>query len=63
MLTIEIEDNGKGFSPSAQSQLGNGLLNMEERVKNIGGSFALSSEAGKGTRIHLRVPLIVSRNG
>jgi len=61
LLAISIEDNGKGFSPATTSELGNGLLNMEKRMKNIGGQIAVSSEPGKGTRLHLQIP--IRKNG
>jgi signal transduction histidine kinase len=56
-LSIVIEDNGKGISPTERSACGNGLINMEKRMKTLGGSFRLSSPPGKGARIHLEVPV------
>ncbi|MDQ6632292.1 MAG: ATP-binding protein [Verrucomicrobiota bacterium] len=56
-LSITIEDNGKGFSNEANSLFGNGLSNMEERIKNMGGHFNLTSQPGQGTRIHLQIPI------
>ncbi len=57
ILFIVIEDNGKGFSVAENSARGNGLQNMERRLKNIGGRFEISSEPEKGTRIRLEIPL------
>ncbi|HWF20153.1 MAG TPA: two-component regulator propeller domain-containing protein, partial [Verrucomicrobiae bacterium] len=56
-LSIVIEDNGKGISPAERSACGNGLQNMERRMKNLGGSFRLSSHSKRGTQIRLEVPL------
>ncbi|HZV35936.1 MAG TPA: ATP-binding protein, partial [Verrucomicrobiae bacterium] len=56
-LSIVIEDNGKGFSTGDRWACGNGLLNMEKRMKNLGGSFRLTSNPGNGVKIHLEVPL------
>jgi signal transduction histidine kinase len=56
-LSIVIEDDGKGVSDNDRSACGNGLHNMELRMKTLGGSFRLSSRPGKGTQIHLEVPL------
>lgn len=56
-LAVIIVDNGKGFSREAISEPGNGLQNMEERIKRIGGHFEMSSQPGKGTRIQLKIPL------
>jgi len=57
MLSIMIEDNGGGFSPSERASAGNGLHNIEKRMKNLGGSFHLVTQPGEGTRIRLEVPI------
>jgi ligand-binding sensor domain-containing protein/signal transduction histidine kinase len=56
-ITICVEDNGAGFATSEKSSFGNGLINMEKRIRSIGGSFQLESEKGKGTQIAITVPL------
>jgi signal transduction histidine kinase len=56
-LMLALEDNGKGFVPEATSELGNGLVNMEKRMKLIGGSFSVRSQPGSGTQLRLQVPL------
>lgn len=57
-LCFVIEDNGRGFSGSSKApSFGNGLQNMEKRMKSIGGIFHCESEPGKGTRVQLKVPL------
>lgn len=55
-LLITIADNGKGFSPDT-ARKGNGLHNMEDRVRSLGGSFILQTAPGKGTRIQSRIPI------
>jgi signal transduction histidine kinase len=55
-LEISVEDNGCGFDPSIPSQ-GNGLANQKARLKRIGGTVELASQAGSGTRIVFRVRL------
>jgi signal transduction histidine kinase len=57
MLNISIEDNGQGFSVEEKSSQGNGLQNMQKRAVQMGGTFLVSSEPGKGTRIQLRIPM------
>ena len=54
-VTMTIDDNGVGFDVGA-SQHGLGLLSMTERVEQIGGSFLLSSDPGKGTRLEVNIP-------
>jgi signal transduction histidine kinase/ligand-binding sensor domain-containing protein len=58
-IRLSIEDNGKGFAVDAsRSALGGhwGLLGMRERAERIGGTLALESQPGKGTRICVEVP-------
>ncbi|MDB6108991.1 MAG: Integral rane sensor signal transduction histidine kinase [Pedosphaera sp.] len=54
-LSVEIADNGRGFSPAATTPAGNGLENMRRRMGAIGGEFDLQSEPGCGTTVRLRV--------
>ena len=56
-LTIIIEDNGSGFSAEDRGSAGNGLHNIEKRMKNLGGSFNLVTKPGAGTCIQLEVPI------
>jgi len=51
-IAIYISDNGIGFNP-ATVEKGNGLLNIEKRIEDIGGILKLTSEDKKGTRISL----------
>ena len=59
-LTLEVCDDGVGFSPRAHFVgISNhfGLLGMRERVERLGGEFNIESEVGRGTRVWARVPL------
>jgi len=61
-LTIEIEDDGKGFDPStlpppAARERGLGLMGMRERVELLGGSLVMDSAPGRGTHMIVSVPL------
>ena len=61
-LTIEIEDDGIGFDPEEMNQpresgQGLGLLGMRERLFLVGGTLAIESQAGQGTRILVQVPV------
>jgi ligand-binding sensor domain-containing protein/signal transduction histidine kinase len=55
-LQITIGDNGKGFNESELPRV-NGLFNMRNRANVCGGDFSLKSEHGKGTLIHLSLPV------
>lgn len=49
-LVIECSDNGKGMTEN-EFQSSNGLMNMKNRAKKIGGNLYISSTIGKGTSI------------
>ncbi len=60
--TIEliVQDNGKGFDKVELQRKANrsfGLLNMEERVKMLKGTFTIESELGKGTKSTFSIPV------
>jgi signal transduction histidine kinase len=56
-LELRIEDNGKGFPPSGSTKMGHqGLANIRDRAERIGGDLAIESEAGRGTRVTVRIP-------
>ena len=67
LFKLAILDNGKGFQPQTfdatqngfipKGRRGNGLQNMRKRIEDLGGSYLLTSEPGKGTRIEISVPL------
>lgn len=62
ILSIVIDDNGKGFDPSKVKRVktgdgGMGMTFMKERIKYIDGRLFLTSEEGKGTRLTLNIPL------
>lgn len=54
-----VEDNGRGFDPSAKDGNRNklGLYGMQERVKLLGGNFTIESTPGSGTSIFIDFPL------
>lgn len=55
-VVLEERDNGVGFDASASFPGHLGLHSMRERVANLGGTFEIESEQGKGTRICVRIP-------
>jgi two-component system sensor histidine kinase NreB len=58
-LVLMIVDNGRGFSMrSKKNRLkGLGLNGMKERAALIGGTLELESAPGKGTTVHVRLPV------
>lgn len=58
-LHISIEDDGAGFEPGLASE-GIGIIGMRERVAAANGAISIDSAPGKGSRIHIELPLDVS---
>jgi signal transduction histidine kinase len=55
---MEVSDDGCGFEPEAADRSGGlGLRGMRERVQGIGGTLRIESSPGKGTTIHVDVPI------
>jgi signal transduction histidine kinase len=54
-IRVAIADDGNGFA--AECVRGMGILGMEERVKRLGGIFAIRSEPGEGTTVKAELPL------
>ncbi|MBK6966724.1 MAG: hypothetical protein IPH20_23210 [Bacteroidales bacterium] len=57
LAEFEISDNGIGFSLKEKQNWGNGLSNMNQRMKAIGGNFQISSSEQQGTFIRLTFPV------
>jgi signal transduction histidine kinase/ligand-binding sensor domain-containing protein len=57
-LRVEVADDGRGFDPAAAAGAGEGLRNMRERMKAVGGSLTLESAAGAGTRLVFEMPVV-----
>ncbi len=57
-VTARIQDNGRGFVAVSESQSsGFGLIGLAERVRMLGGMHSIESEAGKGTKMTVIIPL------
>lgn len=61
-VELTVADDGRGFDTErlhdpADGQRGYGLLGMRERVDLLGGTFAVSSRPGEGTRLAIAIPL------
>lgn len=59
VVTLQISDNGCGFDPAATVR-GNGLDNMECRMRSLPGSCSVASQPGAGTKVTLEFSLPVS---
>jgi signal transduction histidine kinase len=54
-ILVRVFDDGRGFDP--QRVRGLGILGMEERVRRLGGIFAIDSKPGSGTTLKAEFPL------
>jgi signal transduction histidine kinase len=54
-LQVRIQDDGRGFLPEAEK--GVGILGMEERVAQLGGTLEIDSHPGRGSTLVCRLPL------
>jgi PAS domain S-box-containing protein len=56
-LTLEVRDNGKGFSPDPPAHAKSlGILGMQERALLLGGELNISGVPGEGTTVRVRIP-------
>jgi signal transduction histidine kinase len=61
--TMRIEDDGVGFDPAKRYPSGQfGLANLRDRAAGLGGTIAIESEPGRGTRIIVRLPIAPSES-
>jgi signal transduction histidine kinase/ligand-binding sensor domain-containing protein len=60
-LLLAIKDDGKGFNADSGFG-GNGLKNMRNRAKEIGGKLELKSNSGEGTKLVLEVNITQVRD-
>jgi two-component system CheB/CheR fusion protein len=59
-LTLEITDQGSGFSPTrvqSGTSMGLGLATIRERITYIGGTLRIASKRNRGTTATIAVPL------
>ena len=57
LLTLVITDNGRGMNPGQPDPSGDGIANMQARLREIGGRFILESKPGAGTTVTLEARL------
>ncbi len=55
-LQLALKDDGCGFAEGAPAPGADGLRNMRERLRQLGGHCAISSALNKGTRVVFTIP-------
>jgi len=57
-IQLSVADSGSGFDlDQTKRKRGLGLVSMEERVRQLGGSFLVKSKPQEGTELEVWVPL------
>ena len=64
MLKVRVTDNGSGFDVeqernTAKERGSYGLINMEDRVKMLGGKISIRSVLKKGTSVSFSIPILI----
>lgn len=62
-LLVVVEDNGVGFDATLGVAEGNGLINMQQRLTEMGGQCRVWSEPGAGCRVEFESPLVAESRG
>jgi two-component system NarL family sensor kinase len=57
LLTLVVQDNGKGFDTAAVQQSSYGLRNMFSRLEESGGKLTLDSGLGSGTTCRIEISI------
>lgn len=60
LAVLVVEDRGVGFETEETRGARFGLTSIRERLRHLGGSMAIDSRIGQGTRVELAAPLEVS---
>jgi signal transduction histidine kinase/ligand-binding sensor domain-containing protein len=55
-ITLQIEDDGRGFDPNARPA-GIGMRSMRERINMVGGTLKIDSQVGSGTTLFAWAPI------
>lgn len=62
-ISIDIDDNGRGFDPKDTPRGHFGLIGMRERAESIGASINVASKPDSGTTITVRAPRTTVNGG
>lgn len=65
LIRVSVTDDGQGFSPQEATAAGRGygMVSMRERAEALGSQLEVSSAAGRGTRVEVKVSAPVARPG
>ena len=55
-VVLTVADDGRGCEPGRVADGGLGLVNMRERARQLGGTFEMDSQPGRGTTVRVAIP-------
>jgi signal transduction histidine kinase len=59
-VDVTVRDNGVGLHPADRNGTRLGILGMRERAELLGGIFTIDGQPGKGTQVHVTIPIAKS---
>jgi signal transduction histidine kinase len=57
LVYLSVADNGKGFERETVKPTGTGLLNIQHRIKLLGGTIAWQKNPEGGTIVFISLPV------
>jgi signal transduction histidine kinase len=60
-IRVEVEDHGVGFDPAEINDGHFGVAGILQRARLLGGTAAIESRTGAGTRILVELPIVLQR--
>jgi signal transduction histidine kinase len=66
-ISLSVRDNGRGFDAEGMynnnsQDVGHGISSIHERVRILGGTFAIDSRPDQGTSLNIEIPIPVSKH-
>jgi len=61
LIILRVVDDGVGFDAEEAKAGSYGMQNMYERAVEIGGTFKIVSVKNKGTRLEVKVPMMMEK--
>ena len=59
-VSLEVEDDGRGFEVASAGKGGRGLSSMRQRIQELGGRLDIASALGNGASLRVTLPIEVA---
>jgi signal transduction histidine kinase len=65
VVVLDVQDDGKGFTPEPKKEQGTGLglKGMRERTEALRGTYSVESVPGEGTTVSITLPVVLTAIG